>query len=748
VYYRPRLMAAVVLALSASLAFAGPMLVRVGAHNYSELKSAITFKGTSIDIAGAKTGESYDLLMDRADFARVQACGLPVTVVYDDVDTRKAELVADGQYQSYDEIKATLRTWASSYPNIVMLDSIGPTYGGRYIYAIKISDNPTVQEDETEVLLDGQHHAREWAAGQAAMHFADTIIHNYATNSAFQNYVDSHQTWVIPIVNVDGFVYDYPGQLYWRKNRQPFGSATGSDPNRDYNGTCSGNRMSDWGSLVSGSRTANDPNDETWMGARGAWGLEVAAMNAFFKQHTFVANPSMHSYSELILWPYGDGTATPDQTYLQTLGQGIAAQMAGLHGGTYTPERSDALYPSNCISVDWVYGWSHYIGGFPCASFTFELGTDFYQPAADLNSIERECFDGLWYLFNRSDSIGLALEGTVPRPVLAVMDSSATGDFTLHWTPTRPEHNHPDQWEVEELSGLTVNAEGFESGLSRWVVQGASASTTQKHAGTYSAFLGTGNNISNYIQTADPYPVHAGDSLTYWIWYNVENNYDVTVAEVSLEGKEWFQLHDRFTGNSSGWQRKAWSLEPWVGKSVFIRFRYMTDDGTTNAGVYIDDVSPVPVFATHTTIATGVADTLYDVTGKAPGQYWYRARGHNAAWGWGDKGPLEDVLVTGTGIAQDRTVNGVRAALSVEPNPGAGRTSVRYALPTSGAAAIAIYDASGRLVRTMASGRQVAGEHTMNWDGRDASGRLVPAGVYHVRMTGVAAATTQATLVR
>jgi hypothetical protein len=630
-----------------------------------------------------------------------------------------------------------------------MLDSIGPTYLGRYIYAIKISDNPTVQEDETEVLLDGQHHAREWAAGQAAMHFADTIIHNYATNSAFQSYVDSHQTWVIPIVNVDGFVYDYPGEQYWRKNRQPFGGATGTDLNRDYNGNCSGNRMADFGSLVNGSRTANAPDDETWFGARGAWGLEIAAMNAFFKQHTFVANPSMHSYSELILWPYGDGTAAPDQAYMQTMGQGIAAQMASLGSGNYTPQRSDALYPTNCISVDWTYGWAHYIGGFPCVSFTFELGTDFYQPTADLNSIERETFDGLWYLFNRSDSIQNALEGTVPRPILAVMDSSSTGDFTLHWTPTRPTQNHPDMWEVEELSGLSVITDDIEGGSGKWTLQGATVSTTQKHGGASSLYLGTGNNISNYAVTADPYPVQAGDSLTYWIWYNTENNYDVTVAEVSLEGKEWFQLHDRFTGNSSGWLRKAWSLGPWVGKSVFIRFRYMTDDGTTNSGVYVDDIRPVPSFSAHTTIATNVMDTLYAVTGKTPGQYWYRARGHNTAWNWGDKGPLEDVLVTGTGIAQERPARVAAAtALAVEPNPVRGRTSVRYSLPQAGNATLAVFDATGRMVRTVVSERLSAGEHAFVWDSRDASGRLVPAGVYHVRLTGVASATTQLTVVR
>ena len=126
-YNSSRLMAAVLLVLVAGAAVAGPALVRVGASSYDELRSAITFKGTSIEIVGGKPGESYDLLVSRADLGAVQGSGLPVTVLCDDIDTRKGEVARDGQYQSYDEIKTTLRNWAASFPNIVMLDSIGPT---------------------------------------------------------------------------------------------------------------------------------------------------------------------------------------------------------------------------------------------------------------------------------------------------------------------------------------------------------------------------------------------------------------------------------------------------------------------------------------------------------------------------------------------------------------------------------------------------------------------------------------------
>jgi hypothetical protein len=73
----------------------------------------------------------------------------------------------------------------------------------------------------------------------------------------------------------------------------------------------------------------------------------------------------------------------------------------------------------------------------------------------------------------------------VPRPIIHPLDTVGA-DFTLHWTPVRPDQNHPDYWELEELTGLSVVTEDFETNTARWTLQGASRSTTQRRAGTYS----------------------------------------------------------------------------------------------------------------------------------------------------------------------------------------------------------------------------------------------------------------------
>ena len=724
------------------------MIVRVDAPNYQILDQHIPFKGTSIEIAGARPGESYDLLLDEVDLGIVLSSGLKSEIVVPDLEQEKLQAQQFGFYCSYDSLVSIMRSWAQNYPSICRFDSIGQTYEGRWIYGVKVSDNPQIEEDEPEVVLVGMHHAREWASAQAARYFVDTILRNYSTNSEFHNFVNNYQLWVFPILNVDGYVYDYPAQLTWRKNRQPFGTPIGSDPNRDYSGACNGSRMADWGSLVQGSRSSHRPSDEIFMGGFGAWGREVAAFASFFKQHAFVCAVSLHSYSELVLWPYGNGETAPDNAALVSIGQGIAQQIQRLSGGTYTPQQASQLYPTNGSEIDWMYGWAHHIGGFPCMSYVFEIGTAFYQQASQLDAIQREVFKGLWFLYNRADSVIQVLEGMVPRPLITPLDSSATGTFLVHWTPIRPEHNHPDRWGLEELSDLSVIEDSFESGAERWIFQGASLSTTQRHSGSYSVYLGTGNNIANYALTTDPYPVQSGDSLRYWIWYSTENNYDVVVSEVSLEGKEWYQLHNRYTGNSNGWVYKSYSLEDWVGKSVFIRFRYMTDDYTLGSGVYIDDIWPVPKFDSRRTVADDITDTIYEVTVSQPGQYWYRVRGHNATWGWGDQGPLDDIVVVGTGLAGGAKDKYGTAFKILGRNPALSRVDISYSLAVSGPVRIEVFDAIGRKVNHLVEGDFPAGEYQVHWSCTDRTGRKLPAGIYFFRLSADQSITERIVLTR
>ncbi len=79
-----------------------------------------------------------------------------------------------------------------------------------------------------------------------------------------------------------------------------------------------------------------------------------------------------------------------------------------------------------------------------------------------------------------------------------------------------------------------------------------------------------------------------------------------------------------------------------------------------------------------------------------------------------------------------------RAQLEVAsyPNPFRPATYFRLTVPEPGGdARIGIYDASGRLVRSLSPGHVGVGVQIVTWNGSDASGRRLPAGIYHVRVS-------------
>jgi hypothetical protein len=81
-------------------------------------------------------------------------------------------------------------------------------------------------------------------------------------------------------------------------------------------------------------------------------------------------------------------------------------------------------------------------------------------------------------------------------------------------------------------------------------------------------------------------------------------------------------------------------------------------------------------------------------------------------------------------------------ALAAAPNPFNPSTTLRFTLPGASAVHLAVYDASGRRVRTLQTGVLTAGEHLVRWDGRDDRGASAASGTYSVRLEAAGAART------
>ncbi|MCC7141972.1 MAG: T9SS type A sorting domain-containing protein [Candidatus Eisenbacteria bacterium] len=85
--------------------------------------------------------------------------------------------------------------------------------------------------------------------------------------------------------------------------------------------------------------------------------------------------------------------------------------------------------------------------------------------------------------------------------------------------------------------------------------------------------------------------------------------------------------------------------------------------------------------------------------------------------------------------------------LPVTPNPVAEVTTLAFQLPEARHVRIEVYDASGRMVRSVADESVAAGRSQGVWDRRDQTGVLVPGGVYFMRMSALPDERTQKVVV-
>ncbi|HVG41042.1 MAG TPA: M14 family zinc carboxypeptidase, partial [Chitinophagaceae bacterium] len=129
-----------------------------------------------------------------------------------------------GGYYNYAQMSTAMDKMVISYPGLVQKISIGKSAELRDIWASKISDNVTADEEgEPEVLYTGLQHAREAIGGSSLIFFMEYLLENYEKDIRIKNLVDNREFYIIPCVNPDGWEYNRSlnanGGGGWRKNR-------------------------------------------------------------------------------------------------------------------------------------------------------------------------------------------------------------------------------------------------------------------------------------------------------------------------------------------------------------------------------------------------------------------------------------------------------------------------------------------------------------------------------------------------
>ncbi|MGH3687712.1 MAG: M14 family metallopeptidase [Pseudonocardiaceae bacterium] len=290
-------------------------------------------------------------------------------------------------YHTYSKLTAELDALAAAHPHQVAVSSYGTSTQGRPLLLVKISDEVRADQHKPEVLVSCAQHAREHLTVEMCLHIVRRLAQGYGSDPAITQLVKSREIWVAPMVNPDGAEYDIATGLFaaWRKNRQPTPGSNdiGTDLNRNWSGEwacCGGSSASASSDAYHGPAPFSAPETaqlRDWVNSRVVGGVQQ-----------ITAHIDFHSFSELVLWPYGfttnatgPGLSSSDAATFRKLGEAMAATNG------YTPEQSSHLYVNDGSIGDWM--WSqHHIWSVTLEMYPTSLTQGgFYPPA---NVIDRE----------------------------------------------------------------------------------------------------------------------------------------------------------------------------------------------------------------------------------------------------------------------------------------------------------------------------------------------------------------------
>jgi carboxypeptidase T len=243
----------------------------------------------------------------------------------------------DNEYKNPDEIEDFIRATHAKYPAITEVMSIGKTLEGRDILAIKISDNAKTDEKEPVFLVNGMHHAREVMTTEITTDMVDYLTSNYGQKAEVTKWVDNTEIWVIPMFNIDGNNKMWTEDPMWRKNTR---NGYGVDINRNY--------PTGWNSC-NGSSDRTSAQD--YRGTAPASEPETQAMMKFVASIKPVFNISYHSYSEIVIYPFGcKPKRTPTEQAVESIGKEIGKAI------NYKPGTAwELLYNADGGDIDWMY---------------------------------------------------------------------------------------------------------------------------------------------------------------------------------------------------------------------------------------------------------------------------------------------------------------------------------------------------------------------------------------------------------
>ncbi|MFN8468756.1 MAG: M14 family metallopeptidase [Caldilineaceae bacterium] len=331
-----------------------------------------------------------------------------------------------GGYMTAEEVESALVNLKKLYPSMVTVIPLPEqTWEKRRSSAVHVQAGTTPRR--VGVLFTGSMHAREWGGADACIAFLAGLLNAYAGHTGFtlgakkftaaqvQSILETVDLFVFPDVNPDGKVYSQTKDVWWRKNRNPNKGLTpasvGVDLNRNFDLL--------WNS---GIGTSSSTANEIYRGVVPFSEPEARNVRYLFDTYPNIRYyVDIHSYSGLILYPWGDDnnqTTDPKQNFhnpaydgkrgvvgsgyaefipaaeqktLVELAKRMNKSLKAVRGTAYSVQQSVGLYPTSGTVDDWVFSRHFLVPAKPIVySFTIEFGAEFIPPYAEMRNIIKE----------------------------------------------------------------------------------------------------------------------------------------------------------------------------------------------------------------------------------------------------------------------------------------------------------------------------------------------------------------------
>ena len=292
-------------------------------------------------------------------------------------------------YRTVEETFASAQALVLAHPDLATWVDVGDSWekttaGGLPGYDMMVLrvTSAATPGPKPALFITSAIHAREYTTAELTTRFAEHLVNGYGLNPDVTWILDHHEIHFMLQANPDGRKHAEAG-LLWRKNTLQncaTPNSRGVDLNRNYPfqwGCCGGSSGSPCAETYRGAAAASEPETQaTRSYATALWPAGwVGGITDPQPSDTPGLFLDIHSSGQLVMWPWGwTESPAPNGTALQTLGRKFA------FFNNHTPQQSIELYVTDGTTREFAYGDRGR------ASFTFELGTNFFQDCGSFES--------------------------------------------------------------------------------------------------------------------------------------------------------------------------------------------------------------------------------------------------------------------------------------------------------------------------------------------------------------------------